>query len=136
MIKGIIRRPIKFIVVSSIDLLKMTQFAYLPVLIDQEYLIKKISDYRYGNIFLSLSRGIFRLLAYVLIVFSIMGIFAQKAIWREWIFLFIVIIYISLAYSIVYGHGRYSVPLIPYYIILSSAFILKNKKTGVNAFFS
>jgi len=131
MIKGIIRRPIKFIVVSSIDLLKMTQFTYLPVLIDQEYLIKKISDYRHGNIFLSLSRGIFRLLAYVLIVFSIMGIFAQKVLWREWIFLFIVIIYISLAYSIVYGHGRYSVPLIPYYIILSSAFILKNKKTAL-----
>ncbi|MFA5388605.1 MAG: glycosyltransferase family 39 protein [Candidatus Omnitrophota bacterium] len=128
MIKEIMRRPVKFIAVSSIDLLKMTQFTYLPALIDQEYLIKKISSIRYGSLALSLFRGVFRLLAYLMIAFSVMGMLEQKMLWRKWVFLLIVISYVSLAYAVIYGHGRYSVPLIPYYIILSTAFVIRNKK--------
>ena len=124
----IIKRPWKFLLISSLDLLKMTQFTYLPVLIDQEYIIKRFSVFKYGNNLLSLIRAVFRSFAYILILFSIIALFVQRALWKKWILLFLVISYISLSYSIVYGHGRYSVPLIPFYIILSMGFILKDKK--------
>lgn len=119
MVSEIIKRPVKFLAVSSLDLLKMTQFTYLPLLIDQQYLMKKITGGRYGAFLLSLSRGIFRFLACLLILFSMAAMWIRRAEWRKWIFLVILICYTNLIYSLVYGHGRYGVPLIPYYIILS-----------------
>jgi hypothetical protein len=128
MIAGIIKRPWKFLLISSLDLFKMMQFTYLPILIDQEYIIEKFNTFKYGNNLLSLVRAVFRGLAYLLVLFSIMAFFAQRALWKKWMLLFLVIAYISLSYAIVYGHGRYSVPLIPYYVILSMSFILKDKE--------
>ena len=130
MISVMIKRPVKFLAISSLDLLKMTQFTYLPILIDQEYLIKKITNARHGAFLLSLLRGIFRLLAYLLILFSMMAMWVRRAEWRKWIFLAILICYTNLIYSLIYGHGRYGVPLIPYYVILSVSIIvgIKDKR--------
>jgi hypothetical protein len=124
----IIERPWKFLLISSLDLFKMTQFTYLPMLIDQEYIIEKFNAFKYGNNLLSLIRAVFRSFAYILIVFFIMALFSQRALWKKWMLLFLVIVYISLSYAIVYGHGRYSVPLIPFYVIFSAAFMLKRKE--------
>jgi 4-amino-4-deoxy-L-arabinose transferase-like glycosyltransferase len=131
MISAMIKRPVKFLAVSSLDLLKMTQFTYLPILIDQQYLIKKMTNARHGVLLLSLSRGIFRFLAYLLILFSMMAMWVGRAEWRKWIFLVILICYTNLIYSLIYGHGRYGVPLIPYYVMLSVSIIagIKNKQS-------
>jgi len=133
MMNEIMKRPIKFIAISSLDLFKMTQFTYLPILIDQEYLIEKITNVRHGVFLLSLSRGIFRFLAYLLILFSIIAMWMRKAEWRNLIFLVILVCYTNLIYSLIYGHGRYGVPLIPYYIILSAPAIvmIKEKMKGI-----
>jgi len=128
MIARIIKRPWKFLFISSLDLFKMTQFTYLPVLIDQKYIMEKFRVLRHGNNLLSLIRAVFRGLAYLLVLFSIIALFTRRALCKGWMPLFLVITYISLSYAIVYGHGRYSVPLIPYYIILLMSFILKDKK--------
>ena len=77
---------------------------------------------------LSLLRGIFRLLAYLLILFSMIAMWIRRTEWKKWIFLAILICYTTLIYSLIYGHGRYSVPLIPYYIILSNKTFLKIKE--------
>ncbi|MDO8603537.1 MAG: glycosyltransferase family 39 protein [Candidatus Omnitrophota bacterium] len=124
MISKIMKRPVKFIAVSFLDLLKMTQFTYLSILIDQRYLIDKITNLSYGNSLLSLIRGVFRSLAYILILLSICGMLIKKDMWRKWIFLFLLICYTNLIYSLIYGYGRYGVPLIPYYIILSAPMIV------------
>jgi 4-amino-4-deoxy-L-arabinose transferase-like glycosyltransferase len=128
MVSKIMKRPFKFLTISLLDLFKMTQFTYLPVLIDQEYLIVKMVNIRHGDFYLSALRGIFRFLSYILILFSVCGMLIRKDKWKGWIFLFLLIIYINFAYTIIYGHGRYGVPLIPYYIILSSPVFVAMKK--------
>jgi len=128
MIAEMAKRPIKFIAVSFLDLLKMTHFTYLPILIDQEYLMNKIINFWYGDWLLSLLRGIFRLLACFLILFSILGMFIKRVLWKNWILLFLLIGYINLSYTLIYGYGRYGVPLIPYYIILSVPTIIAIKE--------
>ncbi len=118
MIRKIMKRPVKFLLVSTLDLLKMTQFSYLPTL-NQPHIIENFKNFAYGDTLLSSLRAIFRSLAYFLILFSIIGMFISKSLWKTRIFLFIIIAYFNLLYSLIYGHGRYAVPLIPYYIILS-----------------
>lgn len=126
MIHEIMNRPAKFILISTLDVLKMTQFSYLPTL-NQAHIIENFNKITHGSSLLSLLRAAFRSLAYFLILFTIIGILMYRNIWHKWIFLFIVIVYFNLAYSIIYGHGRFSVPIIPYYIILSVPLILKIK---------
>jgi len=126
MIGKIAKRPLKFLTVSSLDLLKMMQFSYLPFL-NEDRIIESFKKLSNGAISLSVLRAIFRFLACVLILFSILGMYLKRNIWKEWIFLFVLIAYITLSYSLMYGHGRYSVPLIPYYVMLSVPTILKIK---------
>jgi len=128
MILEIARRPFKFIAVSFLDLLKMTQFTYLPLLTDQEYLIKNICATQSGAFMLFLLRGIFRLSAYLLLLFSIFGLWIKRDLWKNWLLVFILICYTNVLYSLIYGHGRYGVPLIPYYIILSTPLIMLIKE--------
>ena len=120
MMSKILKRPFKFLAVSSLDLFKMTQFTYLPLLIDQEYLMKKADSVYCGDFLLSLARAIFRLQAYLLILLSMVGAWIKRDLWKNWVFLFILICYTNLVYSLIYSHGRYGVPLIPFYIILSA----------------
>jgi 4-amino-4-deoxy-L-arabinose transferase-like glycosyltransferase len=125
------KRPFKSLAVSSLDLLKMTQFTYIPILIDQEYIIKKITGFPCGIFLLSLLRGVFRLLAYLLILFSIWTMWIKRSEWKNWIFLVLLICYTNLIYILIYGHGRYGVPLIPYYVILATPVIIAIKNKGI-----
>ncbi len=127
------KRPFKFIAISTLDLLRMTQFTYLPLLVYERNLIGKIINLPNGRLILSIARGVFRLLAYLLILLFLIGIAIKKRLWRKWLLLVFIICYINLLYSLVAGHGRYGVPLIPYYIIFSVPFILmiKEKRKGM-----
>lgn len=127
MAKKIIARPFKFIAISSLDLLRILQFSYFPVL-NQTHIIENFNKLPRGKTVLSLSRAGFRFLAYVLILFSIIGMYIKRKIWKKWLFLFIIVAFMTLVYSLIYGEARYSVPLIPYYIILSIPAILKIKE--------
>jgi len=124
MMAEIKRRPFKFLAISTLDLLRMTQFTYFPLLIYEESLIKRVTELPHGRLFLSLSRGIFRLFAYILILLSIVGAIIRRKMWRNWLLLAALICYTDLVYSLIYGHGRYGVPLIPYYIILSAPVVV------------
>lgn len=124
MMNEISKRPFKFIAISALDLFKMTQFTYLPLLVYEKNLITKIINLPNGRLILSLARGVFRLFAYLLILLSFIGIAIKKRSWRKWSLLLFIICYINLLYSLIAGHGRYGVPLIPYYVMFSVPFIL------------
>lgn len=133
MIKKIIKRPIKFLAISSLDLLRMTQFSYLPAL-NQPHIIENFKKLRYGGILLFSLRAVFRALSCILILSFILGMYVKRDTWKRWMFLFIVIAYFTVIYSLIYGNARYSVPLIPYYIILSTPAILKIKEWIFNKY--
>ena len=132
MISEIMKRPFKFLAISALDLLRMTQFTYLPLLIYEKDLIRRIINLPHGRLILSIARGIFRLFAYLLILLSFVGLVIKKRLWRKWLFLVLIVCYTNFIYSLIYGHGRYGVPLIPYYIILSTPVIvmIKEKMKG------
>jgi hypothetical protein len=124
MMTEISKRPFKFIAISALDLFKMTQFTHLPLLVYEKNLIAKIINLPNGRLILSVTRGVFRLFAYLLILLSFIGIAIKKRSWRKWLLLLLIICYINLLYSLIVGHGRYGVPLIPYYVMFSAPFIL------------
>jgi hypothetical protein len=124
MMKEIMKRPFKFLLVSSLDLLKMSEFSYLPMLI-QPHVIANFKKIPQGAILLSLLRAIFRSLAYLLILFTLIGMFICRSFWKKWIFLFVIIAYFNIIYSLIYGYGRYAVSIIPYYVIFSTPVVLK-----------
>ena len=131
--KRIMERPIKYLAVSFLDLLKLAQFSYLPIL-NQPDTIEIFNKLPHGRLWLSLLRAVFRPFAGLLILFSIIGMYIKRGIWKRWIFLLIIIAYALITYSLIYGDARYSVPFIPYYIIFSIPAVLKIKESIINKY--
>jgi len=119
MLSKIRRRPLKFLAISCLDLLRLTQFSYLPTL-NQPNVIKAFMGLPRGAIVLALYRAIFRLLAPFLIMLSVYGMIITRSSYRDWIFIFAIMVYFMVMYSLVSGHGRYAVPIIPYFNILAA----------------
>lgn len=116
--------PIKFIAYMPMELIKMTAFVYVPML-NEPQVINWFHGLRHGNAILSSIRGAFRLCAYPILVFAVIGIISTWHLWRKWFFLIAVIIYINLIYSMLFAMGRYAVPLAPFYAIFASAGFLE-----------
>lgn len=121
------RNPfLKLLAHVPLELIKMTAFLYIPTL-NETHIINKFNKLRNGRQLLSGIRGLIRLAAYPLIILAIMGVWFERKLWHSWYFSFAVIIYTNLIYSLLFGLGRYAVPLIPFYLIFASARISRLK---------
>lgn len=113
------RRPLKYLAQTFLELEKMAAFIYVPTL-NETHIINKFNILKNGKFLLSGIRGIFRITAYLLIILALLGMWFSRRQWYNWYFPAAVIVYINLIYSLLYGLGRYGVPLIPFYLIFAS----------------
>ena len=117
---------LKLLAHVPLELIKMTSFLYIPTL-NETHIINKFQKIKNGRQLLSGIRGLFRLASYPIIIFAIIGIWYERKLWHSWYFSFAIIVYINLIYSLIFGLGRYAVPLIPFYLIFASARISRLK---------
>lgn len=118
---------LKLLAHIPLELIKMTAFLYIPTL-NETYVIDKFYKLENGKVILAGIRGLFRFAAYAVIILAIMGMWLNRKQWHGWYFLLAAIVYINFIYSILFGLGRYAVPLIPFYLIFVFAGILKLKQ--------
>ena len=140
-IKKIIENPLIYSLQRFMELQKMISFIYIPSLnqLDISYLIKNnithnkyFQNLSYGNLILSLIKFPFKILSYIIFFTSIYSIFKLRNNFKSIYPLVAIIFYTNFIYSMLFGLGRYGVPLLPYYIILTSwilSELLKKKKT-------
>ena len=123
-------QPFKYLAHNLLELEKMTAFMHIPTL-NQTDMINKFYGFKKPRLLLFAVRGLFRLIAYPLILAVILGICRERKSWYNWYFPLAIVVYINLIYSFLFGLGRYSVPLIPFYAIFAAAGIAGlQKKSG------
>ena len=125
----ILKNPITYILQRFLELQKQISFLYIPSLnqfnIDL-YLNKNItqniyfSKYNNGALILSIIKFPFKMLSYLFFTLTIYAIIRKRNEMHKIFFPTIIIIYTNLIYSLLFGLGRYGVPLIPFYVIFSS----------------
>ena len=114
------KAPLKYAAQSLLEGLKMTAFLYIPIL-NEPHITEEFQRTEKGRLLISAARGIFRALAYLVLLLTLLGFFGERKKWRQWIFIAAIIVYINLSYSLLFGWGRYNVPLIPLYIMFAVA---------------
>ena len=121
--------PVKYIIQTPIELLRMASFMYIPMLNDHN-IIDRFKDAKNGLIILSVVRGIYKFTSFIILALFFISVFFRKIQWRKEFILLALIVYVNIIYSILYGYPRYSVPLIPFYFIfaVSSAMSIFKKK--------
>ena len=122
------QRPLKYLSQNLLECLKMSAFLYIPLL-NEPHIIERFNHIKNGKFLISALRGVLRLLSYLVLFFGFFGFFGERKRWRQWIFIAALIIYVNLSYSFLFGWGRYSVPLIPFYFMFAVAGVnfIKNK---------
>lgn len=118
------KRPFRYLAQTFLELEKMTAFIYIPTL-NETHIINKFCRLRNGRLILFSIRGFFRLIAYPITILATMGIWFDRKQWHNWYFPLGAIVYINLIYSLLFGLGRYALPLVPFYLIFASVGLLK-----------
>lgn len=126
-ISRIIKRPLLYLMQSSVEFIKLTGFTHIPLL-NEIQIIKKFQALKNGNTILSLIRGLLHILAFILLALTITGMWFSRKKWREWFLIAAVIIYLNLMHSFLFACARYTVVLIPFYLIFVSYSLLNIHK--------
>ena len=116
----IIKKPHIYFIQRFLEFQKMLFFIYIPAL-NQQHVMDSFNSYNYGNTILSLIKAPFKLLSIIIFLLSIYGIFIKKNFFKKYVFVFLIILYINVVYSLLFGLGRYAVPIIPFYMIFCTA---------------
>lgn len=111
--------PVGYLREMPLELLKLMQFMYIPSL-NEENGIDMLENVRGGDIILSGIKGAYKSLSFIILILAIAGIRARKALWQKEFLILAVILYINIIYAILGGYQRYSVPLIPFYLIFAT----------------
>ncbi len=107
----ILAHPVKFIATGVFEFIKFNSFAQIPLLND-----RPMQDLIKSNYFFAISRGMFKLLGFLILIFAIIGIFSCKKD-TEWAVLFTVVLYFNLIHLFADSVGRYALPIIPFYLV-------------------
>jgi len=128
----IISKPHIYVFHRTLEFQKMLSFMYIPAL-NQSHFMEYVSKYNNGNFFLSLIKAPFKISGYLIFFISLYSMLRILRTNLNLIILPIVIIYFNLMYSLLFGLGRYSVPLIPIYLILfiHSLVLISQKKNNL-----
>ncbi len=105
-------RPFAYLGQSALESIKLLGFTHIPSL-----------NERKGGLILSFVRGVFRISAYPIFIFCLAGISISLNEWRKWLVVSLAIIYITVSYGLTFSWARYTVPLIPCYVIFAAIFI-------------
>ena len=115
------KRPLRYLGQSALESVKLLGFTHIRSL-NEEDALKWFSKFKNGKITLSVTRGIFRMLAYLIMFFCVGGILISLKSWRRWMVMFLAMLYIGAVYSLTFSWARYTVPLLPCYLIFAAVF--------------
>lgn len=121
-VKKINKNLFKYLIQTPLELIKMTNFTYLPILNDEQ-IVLKIESVKTGLV--SVIRAITRLIAYPIMALAFYGIFQYRKEWRILFPIFLIIVYFNLFQGLTFGFGRHAVPLIPFYIMFATMGLFK-----------
>lgn len=110
--------PVKYLLQTPVELFRMALFMHMPALWEKNT-VDKFTNIQGGTIFLSVVRGLYRSISFVILALSFIGIYIRRAYWKKDFIILAAIIYINLIYSILNSHSRYSMPLIPFYLMFA-----------------
>lgn len=100
------KHPFKFAALGSLELIKLNSFSF-PLLNYYKGL---------GSIII---KGIYKILGYIIVVLSFLGLYFSRRLFTGSLLpVFSLIVYFNLIYSFVESTGRYSVPVLPFYLFL------------------
>jgi 4-amino-4-deoxy-L-arabinose transferase-like glycosyltransferase len=126
----ILKDPLKYVLYTPVEAIKMTAFTYLPFL-NEKAVAGRFDSLSNGRFLLAAARGASRLAAYPILALFFVSIVRHLRDWDSWMFLFAITLYFNLMYSLLDAIGRYAVPLIPIYCIMAvSAFFPADNRTG------
>lgn len=114
------RHPVRYLLYSPIEMIKLTAFSYVPSL-NEAVTINRFERLPHGRALLALLRGVIRLLAYPLLALVGYGLWVERRHWRRWWPLGVVIAYMNLVHALLVAEGRYAVPLVPLYLVVAMA---------------
>ncbi len=122
------RRPVAYLMQSPLEFIKLSAFAHIPLL-NQPDIIGKFDSFINGPVLMSMIRGVFHILSYLILLLTITGMWLSRREWRDWVLIAGLIIYINVVHSMLFASARYTVPLIPFYLVFSSYVISALLKT-------
>lgn len=129
----ILRRPAAYLMQSPLELIKLSAFAHIPLL-NQPDVIEKFDSFKNGPLVMSMVRGVFHLLSYLILLLTVTGMWLGRGEWRNWILMAVLIFYINVVHCMLFASARYTVPLIPFYLVFSSYAIVRIIETSrINA---
>ena len=113
------RHPFAYLLQTPVEWIKLTAFSYLPALTDPQA-DAWAARRPYGRVVLSSARGMVRMLAYPLLVLAAMGMWWQRRRWQAWWPLGLAMGYFNGVHALLFGYGRQTVPLIPFYLLFAA----------------
>ena len=117
----ILKHPIMFLKITSIDFLKFNT-PMIPNVRMQHMFAEthpELSDFTKASIILIIR--FFYLIFFALIIYAIVKNIKN---WQKMSWLFIIILYFNIIYSLIHAIARYSLPIYPFYIILFTLGVL------------
>lgn len=111
--------PLKYLIQTPIEFFKLTTFMHLPLLYEKNIVdgFRKLPN---GLIILSALRGIYKLSSFFILLLVLIGIFGRREHLRRCLIVILLILYINIIYSLLNGFSRYSLPLIPFYLMFAT----------------
>ena len=114
--------PFKYAAQCPVEFMKMLSFLYVPML-NEYHVIEFFDKTPGGGIIIAAARAVFRILSYLVFLAAVFGMYLKRGSIKSWIFLLLIIVYINGINSLVFGFGRYAVPLIPFYLMFAVYYI-------------
>ena len=127
--KMIKEHPLKYILYTPIEGIKLLSFSYIPVL-NEDFVIEKFNNIKNGNLMLSAIRLVFKIYGFFIFALSIGLFFKRKKNVRNLILIWMGILYFGLVYSLSDAYARYFVIFIPFFTMMSVSFFLPNINSG------
>jgi len=118
----IFKHPIKYILYTPVEGLKLLSFSYIPVL-NEDFIIKKISSVKNGQILLIGIRTVMKIYGFFLFFLSTALVFRRKKFPVHLIIIVSIICYFTAVYILTDAYARYFVVFIPFFTIMSLGFL-------------
>ncbi len=119
--------PFRFIFNTPVEFLRLMGFMYIPAL-NYTDILDKAKESRSFAFTLASIKGAYRLTAYPLVFLAVFGICLSGKEWRRNFMAIAPILYINGMYCVLSGYPRYSVPLIPFYLMFAASGFLDSRK--------
>jgi len=126
----IIKHPFKFLSQSVLELLNMNFFAIPIFIAAQKDITARFDKFKGGIAILSISRLFFKVISLMVIFFAIKGMFIVWDFKHPTTILVILIAYLNIVYALLSSTvSRFTIPLVPFYLLFCIAGIIKFKKS-------